>query len=82
MSMAETTEASQDLSREEAAGELEALANELRGGTDITVSVGNKSVALTPRDTVDYEIEVSEREPMLGDKRESISIDLHWKAEE
>ena len=80
--MADTTEASQSLSREEAADELEAVANELRGGEDITVAVGNKSVALTPRDTVDYDIEVSEREPMLGDKRESVSIDLHWKAEE
>lgn len=80
--MADTTEASQTLSREEAAGELEALANELRGDTDITVAVGNKSVALAPRDSIDYDIEVSEREPMLGDKRESVSIDLHWKAEE
>jgi amphi-Trp domain-containing protein len=80
--MADTTEASLSISREEAAGELEALANELRGDTDIDVSVGNKSVALTPRDTVEYDIEVSEREPMLGDKRESISIDMHWKAEE
>ena len=80
--MADTTEASRSLSREEAAGELEALANELRGDTDIDVAVGNKSVALTPRDTVDYDIEVSEREPMLGDKRESVNIELHWKAEE
>lgn len=80
--MADSTEASQSLSREEAADELESLANELRGDDDISVAVGNKSVALTPRNTVDYDIEVSEREPMLGDKRESISIDLHWKAEE
>ena len=80
--MAETTEASQSLAREEAADELEAIANELRGGEDITVAVGNKSVALAPADTVDYDIEVSEREPMLGDKRESVTIDLHWKAEE
>ncbi len=80
--MADTTEASQTVSREEAAGELEALANELRGDTDITVAVGNKSVALAPCDSIDYDIEVSEREPMLGDKRESVSIDLHWKAEE
>ncbi|EMA50357.1 amphi-Trp domain-containing protein [Halococcus thailandensis] len=80
--MVDTTEASQSLSRDEAAEALESLANELRGDAEMTVLAGNKSVALTPRDTLDYEIEVSEREPMLGDKRESISIDLNWKAEE
>jgi amphi-Trp domain-containing protein len=81
--MADSTSASQSLSREEVAGELEALANELRqGGDEIDVTAGNKSVSLNPRETLDYDIEVHEHEPMLGDKRESISIDVQWKAEE
>jgi amphi-Trp domain-containing protein len=81
--MADTTSGSQSLSREEVAGELESLANELRqGGEEVDVNVANKSVSLNPPDTFDYDIEVNEREPMLGDKRESISIDLSWQTEE
>lgn len=81
--MADSTNASQSLSREECADELEALASELRRGEgEIDVTVGNKSVSLAPQETLDYDIEVREREPMLGDKRESISIDLNWKSGE
>ncbi|WP_049903509.1 amphi-Trp domain-containing protein [Halococcus agarilyticus] len=81
--MADTTNASQTLSREDVAAELESLANELRGTEgEIDVAVGNKSVTLSPDETVDYDVEVSEREPMIGDKRESISIDVSWKADE
>jgi amphi-Trp domain-containing protein len=80
--MADTTSASQSLSREEVAGELEALANELRrGDEEIDVTAGNKSVSLIPAEPLEYDIEMTEREPMLGDKRESISIDLNWKTD-
>ena len=81
--MADTTTASESLSNEEAAAKLEALASELRnedGGID--VEVGNKSVALAPADSIDYDIEVAEREPMLGSKHESITIDLEWTTDE
>lgn len=79
--MADSTSGSQSLSREEAAEELEAIADELRREEgEINVNVGNKSVSLNPRQTLDYEIEVRERSPMLRGKRESISIDLKWKA--
>lgn len=78
--MADSTSGSQTVAREEAAEKLEAIASELRREEgDITVSVGNKSVSLSPRDTLDYDIKVSERSPMLRGKRESISIDLKWK---
>ncbi|EMA45091.1 amphi-Trp domain-containing protein [Halococcus saccharolyticus] len=81
--MADTTSASQTLSREDIAAELESLANELRNTeSEVDVAVGNKSVTLSPDETVDYDIEVSEREPMIGDKRESISIEVSWKADE
>ena len=81
--MADTTDASQSLSTEEAADQLEALASELRredGAADI--AVGNKSVSLAPPETMDYDIEVTEHEPMLGDKRESIAIELGWKTDD
>lgn len=78
--MADTTSASQSLAAEEVAGQLEALASELRrdDGT-VDVTVGNKSVSLNPGETMDYDITVDEHEPMLGDKRESIAIELSWK---
>jgi len=81
--MAETTSASQSLAAEDVAEELEAIASELRrdDGT-VDIAVGNKSVSLNPRDTMDYDIEVDEHEPMLGDKRESITIELSWKTDE
>lgn len=82
--MADTTTASDTLSNEEAAAKLEAIANELRQGSDgaIDVEVGNKSVLLAPSGTVEYDIEVAEREPMLGSKHESITIDLEWTTDE
>ncbi|EMA38875.1 amphi-Trp domain-containing protein [Halococcus hamelinensis] len=81
--MADTTTASESLSNEAVAERLEALASELRhedGGID--VEVGNKSVSLAPSGSIDYDIEVAEREPMLGSKHESITIDLEWKTDE
>ena len=79
--MADSTSGSQRVSREEAAEMLEAIASELRrDDEEITVDVGNKSVSLSPRKKIDYEIEVRERSSMLRSKRESIGIDLKWKA--
>ena len=81
--MADTTTASESLSNEAAAERLEALASELRQEDDgIQVEVGNKSVSLAPSGSIDYDIEVAEREPMLGSKHESITIDLEWKTDE
>lgn len=80
--MVDSTSGSQTVAREEAAEKLEAIASQLRSeAKEIDIDVGNKSVSLSPRKTLDYEIEVRERSPMLRGKRESISIDLKWKAE-
>lgn len=77
--MADSTSASQNISREEAAAELETIASVLRGGEEtIDIKINNKSVSLTPRETLDYDIEVRERSPMLRGKRESITIGLKW----
>lgn len=81
--MADTTTASQSLTAEEVATKLEALASELRRDDEaVDVTVGNKSVSLAPGDPMNYDIEVAEREPMLGDKRESVTIELNWKTDE
>ena len=81
--MADTTTASESLSNEAAAERLEALASELRQEDDgIQVEVGNKSVSLAPSGNIDYDIEVAEREPMLGSKHESITIELEWTTDE
>ena len=81
--MADTTSASEELSREGVAAELESIASDLgEGDSEIDVTVGNKSVTLDPEETIEYDIEVSEHEPMLGDKRESISIELDWQTDE
>ncbi|RJT06091.1 amphi-Trp domain-containing protein [Halococcus sp. IIIV-5B] len=81
--MADTTTASESLSNEAAAERLEALASELRQEDDgIQVEVGNKSVSLAPSGNIDYDIEVAEREPMLGSKHESVTIELEWTTDE
>lgn len=81
--MADTTTASESLSNEAAAERLEALASELRQEDDgIQVEVGNKSVSLAPSGSIDYDIEVAEREPMLGSKHESVTIELEWTTDE
>ena len=81
--MADTTTASESLSNEAAAERLEALASELRQEDDgIQVEVGNKSVSLAPSGDIDYDIEVAEREPMLGSKHESVTIELEWTTDE
>lgn len=80
--MADNTTESQSLSHDEVAEKLEALVHELRGEEEgIDIDVENKTISLDPPETVDYEVEVVEHEPMLGDKRESITIELNWQAD-
>ena len=81
--MADETSESCTLSREDAAARLEAIASELRGGEEtIAVDVNNKSISLTPAESVDYEVAVAEHSAMLRSKRESIRIDLQWAVED
>ncbi|MFP8890852.1 amphi-Trp domain-containing protein [Natrialbaceae archaeon A-CW2] len=79
--MGDKTTASEQHSREETADLLQALASQLRGEGTANVTVGNKVVTLTPSETVEYEITVEERSPMLGRRREEISISLEWGVE-
>ncbi|GAB3668828.1 amphi-Trp domain-containing protein [Halopiger thermotolerans] len=76
--MAETTTYQDDVTRDEAAELVEELAAELRGTGPAQVQVGNKLLTLTPASTVEYDIEVEERSPMLRGDREEITVTIGW----
>lgn len=76
--MSDKTTASETLSKEETADRLQALASAIRGDGPANVTVGNKVVTLSPSESLEYEITVDERSPMLGQRREEITIELEW----
>ncbi|UTF54450.1 MULTISPECIES: amphi-Trp domain-containing protein [Natronosalvus] len=76
--MADTTTYKDELTREEVADRLQELAREIRSGGDANISVGNKVVTLSPDAQVTYDLEVEERSPMLGGRREEIDLTLAW----
>lgn len=80
--MADKTSSEQELSRDEAADQLQALAREIRGEGPTDVAVGNKTVGLNPASVLDYDVTIEEREPMLGGEHETITVTLDWKVEE
>lgn len=61
------------------ADRLNDLAGELRSGENITVRVGNKDVALTPPETVEYQIDVIEKQSRLRGDRETVKIEIDWE---
>lgn len=66
------------IDREEAAARLEDLADQLRTD-DAEVTVGNKTVRLSPAEEVGYVVDVRESSSFLRGKRESVDIELEWK---
>ncbi|AEH37165.1 amphi-Trp domain-containing protein [Halopiger xanaduensis] len=80
--MAETTTYQDDVTRDEAADLVQELAAELRGQGPAQVQVGNKLLTLTPASTLEYDIEVEERSPMLGGDREEITVSIGWEVPE
>ncbi|WP_255170426.1 amphi-Trp domain-containing protein [Natrononativus amylolyticus] len=78
--MADRTTTEETIPRPELAAYLEGLATEFeRGGEEIAVSVGNKTVSLHPPENVDLSVEVVERSSVLRGERETIDIELSWK---
>ncbi|SIR89718.1 amphi-Trp domain-containing protein [Haladaptatus litoreus] len=69
------------ISREEVADRLQAIAHELREGGDANIDVGNKTVTLSPADSVGYEIGTRESSSVLCGSRESVTVKLDWKPE-
>ncbi|WP_433631286.1 amphi-Trp domain-containing protein [Halomicrococcus sp. NG-SE-24] len=58
---------------------MQALAHQLRDGDNADVDVGNKTITLSPRDTIGYEIGIRESSSVLRGSRESVTIKLDWK---
>jgi amphi-Trp domain-containing protein len=78
--MAEKNLNEEELTREETAERLEEVARELREGTG-NVHVGNKTIRLSPPETIAYEIGVRERSSLLRGNYETVTIKLDWKPE-
>jgi amphi-Trp domain-containing protein len=79
--MAESTEHKTKMNRAEFADYLRALAEQFENGGEMDIAVGNKTVQLHPPDTVKSEIEVVERSSILRGNRESLELDVNWKAQ-
>jgi amphi-Trp domain-containing protein len=78
--MADSTEHSTKMNREEFAEYLRRLADEFESEGEIDIPVGNKSVRLHPPDSVKRDIEVVERSSLLRGSKESIELDVRWKS--
>ncbi|WP_254537942.1 amphi-Trp domain-containing protein [Halomarina litorea] len=76
--MADKTSHGEKLAREEAADRLEALAQEIRDGSG-NVRVGNKTVELSPADSIAFEIGVRERSSLLRGNYETVTVKMDWK---
>lgn len=73
--------AEQDVTREEAAEQLETLAEALRGDGGFDVTVGNRTVHLSPPSNIGLELGVREKSSRLRGDRESVTVKLDWKPE-
>lgn len=79
--MADTTEHDSKMNREEFADYLRRLADEFEKEGEMDIMVGNKSIKLHPPSNVKSDIEVVERSSMLRGNKESIELDVTWKAQ-
>ena len=77
--MSDQTTNAEKIDRDAVADRLNDLAGELRSGENMTVRVGNKDVALTPAETVDYRIDVIEKQSRFRGDRETVRIEIDWK---
>ncbi|AGB31916.1 hypothetical protein C488_06455 [Natrinema pellirubrum DSM 15624] len=77
--MVDKTIAADEVTREEAADQLRALADEIEGTGQATVRTGNKTVDLTPSESIAYEVGVRERSSILRGNRETVTVKLDWK---
>jgi len=79
--MAERTTSTEVIDREAAAERLEEIAAALRNSEDCTVHVGNKDITLSPPETVNYSIGVTEKQRRFRGSRETVRVELDWKPE-
>jgi amphi-Trp domain-containing protein len=69
------------VTREEAAEQLETLAEELRDDDGLDVTVGNRTVHLSPPSNVNLELGVREKSSRFRGDRESVTVAVEWKPE-
>lgn len=77
--MVDKTLAADEVTRDEAAEQLRALADEIEGTGQATVRTGNKTVDLTPSESIAYEVGVRERSSILRGQRETVTVKLDWR---
>lgn len=80
--MVDETKSTTELDRTVVSRRLRELSTQFGEEGEIAVEVENKTVTLHPPTTVDYEISVKEREPMVGNKTETIALELRWTEDE
>ena len=73
------TVSAQEVSRDEAAEQLRAIADELEEGQQATIRTGNKTVDLRPPESIAYEVGIHERSSILRGQRESVTLKMGWK---
>lgn len=71
----------EDVTREEAAERLEMLAEGLRGEGPFDVTIGNRTVHLSPPSNIGIETGVRETSSLLRGDRESVTVTIDWKPE-
>lgn len=68
-----------DLSREEAATQLQEVATALRTGDTMDMEINNRTVHLSPAETVALDITVEERSTLIRGDRETVTLKLDWE---
>lgn len=68
-----------DVSREEAAEQLQEIAAALRTGDTMDIAINNRTIHLSPSETVALEVGVREKSTLLRGNREGITIEIDWK---
>ncbi|HMB51528.1 amphi-Trp domain-containing protein [Natronoarchaeum rubrum] len=79
--MADRTSYTDTKTRDDIADRLRELADAFES-SDTTVHAGNKSVHLSPPDSINYQIDIVERSSLLRGDHESVEIELGWKPEQ
>jgi len=78
--MVQRTTTDEQQSREELAAYFQTLANAFGSGEEsINVPVGNKTVRLSPPETVAMSVDVVERSSRLRGDHEQLELEISWK---
>jgi amphi-Trp domain-containing protein len=73
--MAQKTGIKTTMKREQLGEYPQDLGEQLAGEDEVTVRIENRNVTLRPSDSVNVEVEVTERSSLLRSNREKVSLD-------